>query len=121
MKKFWPGPLTLVFRSSLLSRIATGGRDTVAIRLPKDKFLQKTMKATGMPLASTSANLSGHPSLSSAKEAIRLFKGKVDAIVDAGKTPLGIASTVLDLSSFPYTVRREGAIPKQKLYEVVHS
>ena len=121
MKRFWPGPLTLVFRSSLVARLATGGRDTVAVRLPKDTFIRNVMKSCGLPLASTSANLSGHPALSSAQEVIRQFKGRVEAIVDGGPTKLGVPSTVLDVSAFPFTVRRQGAVPKAKLLKILNN
>jgi len=119
IKEFWPGPLTLVFQSSLIASIATGGRSTVALRLPSEKFLLKVLKTVKMPLASTSANLSGNPALSSGREVIRQFNGRVEIIADGGKTQLGVPSTVLDLSNFPFTVRREGAVPKKKLLEIV--
>ena len=120
MEKFWPGPLTLVFKASTLARIATGGRDTVAVRLPKDKFLRAVLKTAGLPLASTSANASGKPACTSGKSASAQFSKKVELIVDAGGTEHGVASTVLDLSSYPFTVRREGAVPKQKILQTLH-
>jgi L-threonylcarbamoyladenylate synthase len=119
IKEFWPGPLTLIFRASLLARIATAGFETVAVRLPKDKFLKDVLKASGLPLASTSANLSGKPACASGRSAIRQFSNRVDAIVDAGDTEHGVASTVLDLSSFPFTVRREGAVSKKKILQIL--
>jgi L-threonylcarbamoyladenylate synthase len=120
MKKFWPGPLTLVFKASTLARIATGGRDTIAVRLPKDKFLRGVLRAAGLPLASTSANASGKPACTSGKPVIAQFSGRVEVIVDAGTTEHEVASTVLDLSSYPFTVRREGAVSKHTILQALH-
>lgn len=119
MKRFWPGPLTLVFSSSAVASLATGGRDTVALRLPRDRVILAVLKACGLPLASTSANLSGRPALVTGEEVTRRFSGRLDAIIDAGPSAVGVPSTVLDVSSYPFTIRREGAISRKKLLELI--
>ena len=97
MKKHWPGPLTLVFKS------ASGG--SVGIRMPKHDWLLKLIKKTG-PLAATSANLSGEPEPVSAQE----VKIEADLLIDGGKCKLGEASTVVDVSVDPPLILREGRL-----------
>jgi L-threonylcarbamoyladenylate synthase len=97
MKKHWPGPLTLVFKAR------AGG--SVGIRMPKHDWLLKLIKETG-PLAATSANLSGEPEPLSAQE----VKIEADLLIDGGKCKLGEASTVVDVSTDPPLILREGKI-----------
>jgi len=118
-KKFFPGPLTLVLKASTLGRMTMGGHRTIGVRIPHHSWLLSLIKKTGVPLATTSVNHSGQPEALSGAEAKKSFEGKVDWIVDGGRTKLGKPSTVIDLTHFPYTVRREGAIPKRAIYEAL--
>lgn len=95
IKKYWPGPLTLVFKAR------SGG--SVGIRMPKHDWLLKLIKEIG-PLAATSANLSGEPESLSAQE-VRI---EADLLIDGGKCKLGEASTVIDVSVDPPLILREG-------------
>ena len=97
MGKYWPGPLTLIFKA------ASG--NSVGIRMPKHDWLLKLIKKTG-PLAASSANLSGEPDPVSAGE----VKIEADLLVDGGKCQLGEASTVVDVSVDPPLILREGKI-----------
>lgn len=97
MKKYWPGPLTLVFKGK------SGG--SVGIRMPKHDLLLKLIKETG-PLAATSANLSGEPDPTSADQ----VKIEADLLIDGGKCKLGEASTVVDVSVDPPLILREGRL-----------
>jgi L-threonylcarbamoyladenylate synthase len=97
MKKYWPGPLTLVFK-------AVAG-DSIGIRMPKQDWLLKLIKKTG-PLAASSANLSGKADPVSAGE----VKIEADLLIDGGKCQLGEASTVVDVSVDPPLTLREGKI-----------
>lgn len=115
LKDYWPGPLTVVFATSSLGRWVTGGKTTVAIRIPKHPVMLSVLKALGTPLAVTSANRSHHPPASRQAEVVSLFQGKVDVLWAGGDCPLGIASTVLDASSHHWTLRRAGAVPKEAL------
>jgi L-threonylcarbamoyladenylate synthase len=112
---YWPGPLTVVFKTSALGRIATGGKETVAIRIPDHPAARAILAAFGAPLATTSANPSGKPPAVTGTTAKRMFGGRADAILDGGRCPGGVASTVLDASSFQWTLVREGAVPKKTL------
>lgn len=112
---YWPGPLTVVFNTSSLGRWATGGKDTLALRIPAHPVALAILREMGQPLAVTSANRSGDPEAVSGKEAEILFGGRVDLLVNAGRCPVGIPSTVLDVSSTHWTLVREGAIKKKEL------
>lgn len=112
---YWPGPLTVVFKTSPLGRIATGGKETVAIRVPDHKGARALLKAFGQPMAVTSANPSGKPPAVTGAAAHRMFGGKVDVLWDGGRCPGGVASTVLDASSLLWTLVREGAVKKKTL------
>lgn len=115
LKKHWPGPLTVVFKTSSLGRWTTGGKETLAVRVPDCPVTRTILRAMAQPLAVTSANRSGHPDAVTGRAARREFEGKVDVIIDGGKCPRGVASTVLDVSSTAWTLAREGAVPKKDL------
>ena len=112
---YWPGPLTVVFKTSSLGRWATGGRETVAVRIPDHPAALALLKAAGVPLAVTSANPSGKKPAVTGAQAAKVFGGRVEALLDAGACPGGKASTVLDASSFAWTLVREGAVSKKEL------
>jgi L-threonylcarbamoyladenylate synthase len=115
LKKFWPGPLTVVFKTSTLGRWTTGGKETLAVRVPDCPVTRAILRAMGQPLAVTSANRSGRPDAVTGAAARREFEGEVDVIVDGGRCPRGVASTVLDVSSTVWTLAREGAVPQKDL------
>lgn len=114
--RFMPGPLTLVLPSSgKLPEIVTGGSSTVGVRIPNHPVALAVLKAVGEPLVVTSANLSYRPAPTDAQAAVRQLDGKVDLVLDAGHCPVGIESTVLDLTVQPPRLLREGAISKVEL------
>ena len=115
LDKYWPGPLTVVFNTSALGRWTTGGKDTLALRIPAHPVTQAILKEMGQPLAVTSANRSGQREAVTGKEAEGLFAGKVDVLVDAGPCPGGVPSTVINVASTHWTLVREGAIKKKEL------
>lgn len=115
LKKYWPGPLTVVFNSSPLGRWTTGGKDTLALRVPDHPVARALLRAMNSPLAVTSANRSGRPEATTGRQAAAVFGGRVDVLVDGGPCPGGVPSTVLDVSSVAWTLRREGAVPKADL------
>ncbi|MBP9128312.1 MAG: threonylcarbamoyl-AMP synthase [Elusimicrobia bacterium] len=115
LDKYWPGPLTVVFNTSALGRWTTGGKDTLALRIPAHPVTQAILKEMGQPLAVTSANRSGQREAVTGKEAEGLFDKKVDVLVDAGPCPGGVPSTVINVASTHWTLVREGAIKKKEL------
>lgn len=120
MERFWPGPLTLLFnRSQLVPDIITGGLDTVAIRMPDNPLALELIRASKVPLAGPSANISGRPSPTKTKHVIEDLDGKIEGILDGGETQVGIESTVLDMTSEIPTILRPGKITIEDLKEFI--
>ncbi len=118
MEKFWPGPLTLVLKKSkAVPKVTTGGLDTVAIRMPKHRIALSLIKKSKVPIAAPSANLFSRPSPTLAEHVIEDLHGKIEAIIDGGKTKIGVESTVLDLTTDPPTLLRPGGITLEELEE----
>ncbi len=117
---FWPGPLTLIFkRSKAVPDVVTAGLDTVAIRMPSHPVARKILKYTRLPIAAPSANLSGKPSPTSLARVVEDLNGKVDIIVDGGRTSYGIESTVVDLTESPPIILRPGGVTTEDLKIIV--
>ena len=120
MKEFWPGPLTLVFkRSKNVPDVTTAGLSTIAIRMPQHTVALALIKESHCPLAAPSANLAGKPSPTSADHVFADLNGRIDAILDAGPTRIGVESTVLDLSTDPAMILRPGGTPLEALRSVL--
>jgi L-threonylcarbamoyladenylate synthase len=118
INRFWPGPLTLVFRKSpIIPDEITAGLDTVAIRMPSHPIALALIKESGLPIAAPSANSSGRPSPTLASHVMEDLSGKVDLIIDGGATDVGLESTVLDTTSIPPSILRPGAITIEQLRE----
>jgi L-threonylcarbamoyladenylate synthase len=111
IKKYWPGPLTLIFpaRKSLSSRI-TGNTGTVGIRISPHPIAQGLVRRMGKPITATSANISGLPPARSAQEVIEMFGNEIDYIVDGGQTPAGLCSTILSVQNGRLNIVRHGQI-----------
>ena len=109
MERFWPGPLTIVLKSShLIPDVVTAGSGTVGLRSPRHALTEQILQAANLPLAAPSANLSGAASPTTAAEVLAALDGDIDAIVDGGQTELGVASTVLDMTGTPKIIRLGG-------------
>jgi L-threonylcarbamoyladenylate synthase len=120
MEKFWPGPLTLIFKhSNLVPKVTTAGLDTVAIRMPKHKVALELIKQSRCPIAAPSANLAGKPSPTTAQHVYEDLNGRIDAILDGGATNIGVESTVVDLSIDPPMLLRPGGAPYETLKQVL--
>jgi L-threonylcarbamoyladenylate synthase len=111
MGRFWPGPLTIVFRAApSVSPKLTAGTGKIGIRLTSHPVAMEISKRLGGPLTATSANLSGAPECSSVVEVLSQLEGKLDGVIDGGKTPGGKGSTIVDVSISPEKILREGVI-----------
>ena len=120
IEAFWPGPLTLIFnKSEIVPSIVTGGLNTVAIRMPKHPIALRLIEEAGRPLAAPSANLSGKPSPTRGQHVIDDLSGRVEMIIDGGKTPLGLESTVLDVTGDLPCILRPGNVTISMLEKVV--
>ncbi|MCS7300248.1 MAG: L-threonylcarbamoyladenylate synthase [Fimbriimonadales bacterium] len=117
---FMPGPLTLVLRRrEMISDVVTAGRDTVAIRMPQHPVAQALLRASGTPIAAPSANKFGRPSPTTADHVLHDLNGEIDAVLDAGQTPVGVESTILDMTTSPPTLLRPGGVPKEAIEQVI--
>ena len=115
-RSFWPGPLTLVVpRKPVLPDVVACGLPSVGVRVPGHEFALKVIRACGGLLVGTSANRSGRPAPRTAQEAISELGDRVDLVIDAGPAPLGIPSTVLDLTGPEPKVIRVGGLPLEQL------
>lgn len=109
--RFWPGPLTLILRKSAgVPDGVSGGLDTVAVRMPRSRIALALIRALGHPVAAPSANLSGRPSGTTAGHVMQDFADRIDMVLDGGPAPVGLESTVLDLSRRPPAILRPGAV-----------
>jgi len=116
LARFWPGPLTLVLeRAPAVPLITTGGLDTVAVRAPAHPVAQALIRAAGRPLAAPSANRSGRPSPTRAQHVLEDLGGRIELILDGGATPVGLESTVLDMTTEPPTLLRPGGVTLEQL------
>jgi L-threonylcarbamoyladenylate synthase len=120
MDAFWPGPLTLVFKAShrvpdLLSR----GTGTIGVRIPSSPVCLRLLELAGCPLTSTSANLTGMPTLQTVNEIQKVIPLGIDLVLDAGALPPSEPSTVLDVTGTQPRLLRAGAVSEARLREVV--
>ncbi len=115
MKKYWPGPLTLVMpKSKKVPRIVTAGLKTVAIRMPKHPVALALCKIVG-PIAAPSANTFGMPSPTWAKHVLTDLKNRIPLILDGGNTHIGVESTIVSLATKPAKLLRPGKISIEQL------
>jgi L-threonylcarbamoyladenylate synthase len=116
MKRFWPGGLTLVLpkRDSLPEIISAGG-DKVAIRIPNHVVPLTLIHGLGAPIIGTSANISDKPSPVTAQEVEQQLGSQVDFIIDMGRCPGGLESTVVDVTGEAPMILRQGIIPEDEI------
>jgi len=120
MAQFWPGPLTLILkRSSLVPDITVVGLDTIAIRMPSNKVALALISESNTPIAAPSANLAGKPSPTEAQHVLNDLAGRIDVVLDAGPTKIGVESTVVDMTAQTPQVLRPGGTPYEKLKSVL--
>lgn len=127
IKRFWPGPLTLVF--------PTPDGKGIGVRCPAHKIAADLLARAGAPIVAPSANLSGRPPATRAQEVLQAFDGRIEWVVDGGPSRYGKASTVVRFArredkkqapptlgtSWSWEVLREGAIPKSLIAELAHT
>lgn len=118
--KFWPGPLTLLFKKSeKVPLVTSGGLDTVAIRMPDNEIALRLLESVNIPIAAPSANTSGRPSPTNSQHVLEDLNGKVDIIIDGGITGVGLESTVLDLTCETPMILRPGGVTYEDLIKVL--
>ena len=107
--RFFPGPVTCIIPKQPTLPSAVSATSTVGVRVPDHEIARALLRAAG-PMAVTSANISGQPSPSTAEEVFAQLNGRIELIVDGGKTPGGVPSTVVDCTSDEIKILREGPI-----------
>ncbi|MBR5800995.1 MAG: threonylcarbamoyl-AMP synthase [Lachnospiraceae bacterium] len=119
-EKYWPGPLTMIFRKSdAVPLTTTGGLETVAVRMPSHKVALALIEAAGGYVAAPSANRSGRPSPTLARYVIEDLDGRVDMIIDGGEVNIGLESTIIDLTEEKPVILRPGYITEQMLAQAL--
>ena len=117
--RFWPGPLTLVVPKHPDLPESVSVTATVGVRVPDHPVARGLLRAAG-PMAVTSANLSGQPSPSTAQEVFAQLGGRIALIIDGGKTPGGVPSTVVDCTGVDLKILREGPIKRAELLSILN-
>ncbi len=109
VEQLWPGPLTIIVPKHLGLPDSVSATNTVGVRVPDHIVARSVLRAAG-PMAVTSANLSGQPSPSTAEEVFTQLNGRIALILDGGKTPGGVPSTLVDCTGSQPIVVRQGPI-----------
>ena len=118
---FCPGPITFILKkkkNSKISKIASVGKKTIAVRIPKHKIARSLLNLLKFPLAAPSANISSKLSPTTAKDVAEEFGNKIKFILDGGQSKIGLESTIIDLTTKP-TILRPGCITIEKIQKIL--
>lgn len=116
IKRFWPGPLTIIFRASpKVPAILTGNTGTIGIRISSHPVALGLVRAVGRPITATSANISGQLGLISALDVLKIFENGLDLILDGGITQGKKGTTIVNITLDPPRIVREGIIPSKEI------
>lgn len=120
IENFWPGPLTIVVKKKPeVPDRTTGGLDTVAVRMPDSKVALELISMADTPIAAPSANISGRPSPTRARDVIADMDGRIDAVIEGEDCRVGIESTVVDMTGNVPTILRPGIITAENIEAVL--
>jgi L-threonylcarbamoyladenylate synthase len=114
----WPGPLTLILprkKDATVSLLASAGLDTLAVRVPSHPAAQKLLRAVGLPIAAPSANASGKLSPTTPMHVAESLGDKVDLILAGGRSPIGVESTVVNVTGPEPVILRPGGVTREQL------
>src|SRR5262249_15992136 len=118
--RFWPGPLTIVMPAwESVSAALTAGTGHIGIRWPQAVFANRLVSDLGKPVTATSANRSGMPAAATAAGVRTQFEGPLELVIDGGRLPAPGGSTVIDVTSEPAVVLREGPIGFEELRQTL--
>ena len=121
LERIWPGQITVVLRKKdIIPYVLTGNSETVAVRIPDNKFISALMKKIDFPVTATSANISGENNLLNAEEIIEKFSEnriKPDLFINAGEIKNPTASTIIDLTTAIPKILRVGIVGKEKMQD----
>jgi len=118
---FCPGPITFILKKKIKSKIskfASAGKKTIAVRIPKHKIARNLLKKLNFPLAAPSANISSKLSPTNAKDVYDEFGKKIKFILNGGQCKIGLESTIIDLTNKP-TILRQGSITSLDIFKIL--
>lgn len=116
----WPGPLTIIVRAATrVSRVVTGGRDTVAVRFPAHPLAQAVIAQLGSPVAAPSANRFGHVSPTTAQHVVADLGDRIELVLDGGPCTIGVESTIVDCTSDEPQILRPGSITADDIARIL--
>ncbi len=119
MKRFWPGPITIILnKKEIVPYVTSAGLDTIGVRMPQNNIARELIKASGVPIAAPSANISGRPSPTDIESCVEDLNGKVDYIIGGENSIVGVESTIVDCTVNPICILRPGAITLEMLQKV---
>jgi L-threonylcarbamoyladenylate synthase len=118
VRRFWPGQLTLIFPTTDMGKILSGGRKDLGVRIPNNEFMLELLKEIDGPIFTTSVNISTEKSSKNIDEVLD-FDGIVDIIIDGGRCEFSSESTIIDMVQFPYVVIRDGCLDANKLLKYI--
>ena len=120
-KHFWPGPLTIIMpKGKDVCNENCAGLDSVGVRMPSNPIAHEIIKRSGIPFSAPSANLSGKPSPTNAKDVFEDMNGRIPLIIDGGECQAGLESTVVSVLTKTPTILRPGVITKEMISEVLN-
>lgn len=119
MKAFFPGPFTIILKKKdIVPNIVTANLDTVGIRLPANEIALRLIQYAEFPIATTSSNISGKPSVTNLGDIMSEFEGKVDCFINGGPSEIGVASTIVQVIDGKVHILREGSISKAQIDKI---
>jgi L-threonylcarbamoyladenylate synthase len=111
IRRYWPGPLSLIFKAAaIVPARVRGAGGTVALRVPQDRLCHRLLSHIGGPVVSSSANLSGQRPAETAEEVVRIFGNQLDMVLDGGPRTGGVSSTLVDVSGAKPRLLRRGIL-----------
>lgn len=119
IRRFWPGPLTLLLPKHERIAYTVSRLDSVGVRMPDHPLALALIRQSGLPIAAPSANRSGRPSPTTAEHVQQDLEGRIAGILDGGETGVGVESTVLDMTVEPPMILRPGGVTREQLLEVL--
>lgn len=119
MERFWPGPITIILKKrDIVPDITSAGLNTIGVRMPQNNIARELIKASGVPIAAPSANISGRPSPTDMQSCVEDLDGKVDYIIGGERSLFGVESTIVDCTVEPICILRPGAVTLEMLQEL---
>jgi L-threonylcarbamoyladenylate synthase len=114
-KRFWPGALSIILPAEQIVPPILAPDRTLAVRSPKHMICQQLLTMSSGMLVGTSANLSGSPAATSAEQIVKQVIERVDLVIDGGRSPIGMSSTVVDLTKTRLEILRDGPVGKREI------